>query len=230
MPKRPFRNSSAKRNNQRNDVADTTLVNRIMRRQNKAVELEAAADKLSRKSIADQVKDGFALQGASPATWQKLVEHQFWSDHPKQRPTLDDQADAIKYVLRIHYGDHPNASKRSSDYWLAVQQLQTEKLANEEIIKKIRSGESIATILKRKRDPKPVITKKPGKTPPAKHTTPKKAVAASTVDGHNIEIHLEEEFAKKWRSAIWPAKVKLQVQIDADGKATASFKSINALE
>lgn len=136
--------SSAERNN---DFADHGLIKKIMDDWNGG----APADKLTRQGVAKAIAAGFKLRIASGPTWTAFVEHEFWKRHSKQMPKANDQGNAVKYVIAIHFGEVNRAAKRVSDYNLAVEQLRAEGHEEAEVVKLIRSGPKIAEILARRR-------------------------------------------------------------------------------
>lgn len=219
----------------KNDVADKALVRRIVSSWDAANAADLAAEKLSRHGVSKAIRDGFKLRDATPATWAALVADPFWDDHPKQRPKVGDQEDAVKYVLAIHFGEANRASKRVSDYRLAVAKLQEEGCGDEDVIKAIRSGPKIADILARRRQPgRSGSNGAQGASEPDKAVKPKSVSPSSSRKPTTMTLVLEVE-AKKLSaltSAKLPAKVRLELDLDCfkEGQAAGTARKLKILD
>jgi len=136
--------SSAARNNSQprlpNDVANSELIARVFATADGAVKTDVLLDSLKGHHIALQVKNAFALSDSSPATWQTFIDHEYWTAHPKQKPDINDQQSAPRFVFRIYFSENESGAKRANEIWTAVKQLLHENLTHAQIIAEFQKG------------------------------------------------------------------------------------------
>ncbi|MFP9138552.1 hypothetical protein ACLI1C_15340 [Devosia sp. XGJD_8] len=194
-----------------NDTADMGVIESVVSLWDFASLVDEAAVEFSRDALIDAVQRGFSLRTASPATWAEFLSHPLWKEHPRRRPKMDEQEAAPKFALQIYFGRANRATKRTSDYWRALQQLEYEGRSNSKIVEDMVKGEAtIRAICGRRaeqlRRAGPNATKtspgKPARTittprssnPPQQSTPPKDASArrAETVDGKATQLNFLE--------------------------------------
>jgi len=180
MPTKKTDSSAVRKNPFSNDTADSVVIDSVMALWDFASVLDQSMAEFSRDALVDTLQMGFALREASPATWAAFLDHPLWKKHPKRRPKKDEQQDAPKFVLQIYFGQANRATKRTSDYWRALQHLEEEGFSSSDIVEEMVKGEAVVRAIcgrraeqqRRKTDAAKAFAVKPAHTSAIGSSTP----------------------------------------------------------
>lgn len=85
--------------------------------------LAKAKQELLRRTLAT-IGASASKFAASPTMFAVFCADEFWTENPMQAPKASDRARALKFLIRWHCGPGKAASKRASEYWRALRDME----------------------------------------------------------------------------------------------------------